>query len=119
MSEKPDIREYLRSLQSDIRKFGTHFRDLVRQVLDGEITQYPVFVASGIPVELGRPFLLKENHDVHWNYHISMLEEFVATGLIAHDKVDEFKKAVGDPMKKACIFLVLGDSGNFIFLPYE
>jgi hypothetical protein len=119
MSEKPDIREYLKSLQSDIRKYGEHFHELVRHVLEGEITKFPLFIASGVPVEIGRPFLSKEDHDLHWNYNVSMLEEFIATGLVGHDKVEEFKKAFGDPMKKACIFLVLGDSGNFIFLPYD
>ena len=109
----------LEAIRNDIRIIGPMMRAFSQHVIEEEISEFPVYVAFQDAVNLGKPFLRKENDHLNWHYNVSILEEFVKRGVVDKDKLDEFLETFGDPEERACIFVVLPEQGGFVFVPYE
>jgi hypothetical protein len=107
----------LLALESDMEDIRPTLLTLTRQVLAQGISKYPVYIAGLAPIAIGKPFISAEIALTQFDYNASVLEEFVAKGLVLRERLPEFKAAFGDPEEKACIFVALPDSSGFVFLP--
>lgn len=109
----------LEAIRNDLRIIGSTMRSFSMHVINEDISQFPVYVASQEAVAIGKPFLTKEKDHLNWNYNVSILEEFVKKGVVSEDKLEDFIETFGDPEERACIFVVLPTEGGFVFVPYE
>ncbi|MFN8397533.1 MAG: hypothetical protein U0176_23125 [Bacteroidia bacterium] len=109
----------LEAIRNDLRIIGSTMRSFSMHVINEEISQFPVYIASQDDVSIGKPFLTKEKDHLNWNYNVSILEEFVKRGVVTEEKLEDFIETFGDPEERACIFVVLPAEGGFVFVPYE
>lgn len=109
----------LDAIRNDLRIIGSTMRSFSMHVINEDISQFPVYIASQDEVSIGKPFLSKEKDHLNWNYNVSILEEFVKRGVVSEEKLEDFLETFGDPEERACIFVVLPDQGGFVFVPYE
>lgn len=119
MSEKPDLQQYLKSLERDIQLNRDLFRNFSLAIVEEGISMFPIYIVSGTDIAMGRPFLNKKDHDVRWNYHASFLEEFIKRGVIQEERSEDFEKAFGNPFTRGCFFFIIGDKGSFVFIDFE
>ncbi len=113
--------ELFNSLQQDLDVCREYIHQLSNGMLRGGVTRYPIFVAQRgeMDVDLGVPLIKREDFDIAWNLAASHLEDFVNKGVIAKDKVDDFKKVYKNPEFFMCVFVVEENSGSFVFMPYD
>lgn len=108
----------LESLRNDVAEVGEQLREIAQQVINENISDYPVFVAAQHWVDIGRPIFDREEVQLNWYFFASLLEEFVKKKIVLPENVAPFKKAFGDPAEKACIFMVNDEGARFVFVPY-
>lgn len=109
----------LESLKNDFAQVKEILRTLAERVVQEGISDYPIFVASREWIEIGKPLISREDLPVNWYFFASMLEEFQKRKLIDSRHLQQFKRAYGEPDDRACIFMVVGEQANFVFIPYE
>lgn len=114
-----DLDIIIESLTSDVAQIGTTFKQVAETVIEEGISEYPVFIASQELVNLGRPIFDQEEFPLNWFFSASILEDFMKREIVLGEKLQQFKKAYGDPMERACIFVVTPEIGQFVFVPYE
>jgi hypothetical protein len=110
---------WLLELKVDLEYYKETLQAIAQEVIKFEVSKYPVFVAHKEEIDLGSKVLDAEEWEAKWDISASHLEEFVAKGLIESEKIDAFKKAYKDPHTHMCVFAFMGESGHFVFLPYE
>ncbi len=109
----------LESIQNDVAQIGDSLKLIAERVINEGISEYPVFIASQEWVELGKPIFDRDSVQLNWFFNASILEDFVRKNLVQTDKVKGFQATYGDPMKRACIFVVTPEVQQFIFVPYD
>ena len=102
-------------LQEELKPYSKVMLDANQQMLDGEVTKYPIFVIHQQQVELGVT-LIKGEED-KWSVQASTLEEFAVKGLIQDHKIDEFRRVFKDPNDYFCLFVLSELGAQFIFIP--
>ena len=109
----------IESIKSDFKIIESHLKEITQRVIDESISTHPIFIASQEMVDIGRPILDRNEVQVNWFFNVSIMEDFVRKGLIQSNKTSEFKRTHGDPLEKACIFVIVGEEGQFLFVPYD
>jgi hypothetical protein len=87
------------------------------QIVKNDISNYPIFVATAMPIDLGKMIIDKEQLEINWYFNASHLEEFAVKELVAEDKIDDFRELYKEHANELCIFVVTGEGGDFVFLP--
>jgi hypothetical protein len=114
-----DLKTIIESLQSDVAQIGGTLRQISETVIAEGISEYPVYIASQQPVTLGKPIFKLDEFPLNWYFNAAILEEFMRRDIVLGEKLNEFKKTYGDPLQKACIFVITPEIGQFVFVPYE
>lgn len=109
----------LRSLEQNLNIYKESIREIADEILDNNVSKYPVFIASREEVNLGRLVIDKEDLALDWSIYASTLEEFVRRGIVKQDRLDLFRKNYKNPREFICLFSILEDNAGFIFLPYD
>lgn len=109
----------LTSLYIDFAKVKETLRGLAKIVINQEISEYPIFIASAEWVQVGKPIFDREEVETNWFFFVSILEEFTKKKLLLKDQIATFKQTYADPETRACIFLIDGNDGRFVFVPYD
>ena len=110
----------LESIQNDVAQIGPQLRVISERVINEEISEYPLFVASQEVVDIGRAIFDRDAIDLNWFFTATILEDFVRRGLISQTKLHEFQRTFGDPLEKACIFVITEQQeGHFVFVPFD
>jgi len=115
---KEDKNAMLLELKRDLEFYKEAIQTVADEILNNDVSKYPVFIAHKTEVAMGRKILDAEELEAKWDISASLLEEFVAKGLILEDKLEDFKQAYKDPAQNMCVFVASENSGNFIFFPY-
>ncbi|MBX2845324.1 MAG: hypothetical protein KTR13_03840 [Saprospiraceae bacterium] len=105
------------SLYSDVDQFRDLFYSLSLEILNNEVSKYPIFVAYQDPVQLGKVLLQRKTHNTNWNINITILEDLVNKGIVQPEKLEEFKKVYKDPEQHFCILAIGLRKSEFIFTP--
>ncbi|MCB0737416.1 MAG: hypothetical protein KDC92_07875 [Bacteroidetes bacterium] len=105
-------------IKRDLEFFKEAIQTVSDEILDNEVSNYPIFVAHKGPVELGRLILPAEQYESKWSISASLLEEFVNKGLIKDERLEDFKRAFKDPKSQMCVFAAGEGLSNFLFFPY-
>jgi len=111
----------LETLQNDLTYYADYLQGLAREILDSGTSKYPVFVAHQQErgLDIGKPILQHAQIETRWSINISLMEEFVAKGIIAREKFADFKQSWKDPEDFMCVFVYAGPASSFVYLPYE
>jgi hypothetical protein len=116
----PDLNgKYLGLISSDFVLVADALKEAAYQIKKRGFSDYPVFVCSQRPIEIGQMLIgVAELNGNKWNYHASMMEEFVQRKLIAEENVELFVQNFKDVEEYACLFVVDGQFTNFVFIPF-
>lgn len=114
-----NAKEILNSLKEDIIFYNKYIKEVASEILDGNFSDFPVFIAHQHEVNLGECILDKDDFNRQWSIHATTLEELIENGIIEDDKAPAFKDVYKDPRKNICIFLITELGGNFVFMPYK
>ena len=104
-------------LHEDVNLCKDYLNTVHAEVVKNGISNYPIFVASQVPVELGKLIIDKKELDIEWSFYASHLEEFAIKEIVKEDKVPEFTKLYKERKDEFCMFVFLEDEFNFVFLP--
>jgi hypothetical protein len=111
--------KYLGLISSDFVLVADALKEAAYQIKKRGFSDFPVFVCSQRPIEIGQMLIgVAELNGNKWNYHASMMEEFVQRKLIAEENVELFVQNFKDVEEYACLFVVDGQFTNFVFIPY-
>ncbi|MEK6547787.1 MAG: hypothetical protein AABZ56_05680 [Bacteroidota bacterium] len=116
----PDLNgKYLGLISSDFILVSDALKEAAYQIKKRGFSDFPVFVCSQRPIEIGQMLIgVAELNGNKWNYHASMMEEFVQRKLIAEENVELFVQNFKDTEEYACLFVVDGQFTNFVFIPF-
>ena len=116
----PDLNgKYLGLISSDFIKVADALKEAAYQIKKRGFSDFPIFVTSQRPIEIGQKLIgVGELHENKWNYHASMMEEFVQRKLIAEENIELFVQNFKDIEEFACLFVVDGQFTNFVFIPF-
>ena len=105
------------SLQKLFKPYKNQLSEAVQTILEQDVSNYPILVASQQVVELGIPLLQKEQMTEGWSMNASTLEEFHAKQIIAVDRVDDFIALYRTHMHALCIAAFTEGGAKFLFIP--
>jgi hypothetical protein len=116
----PDLNgKYLGLISSDFILVADALKEAAYQIKKRGFSDFPIFVCSQRSIEIGQMLIgVNELQGNKWNYHASMMEEFVQRKLIAEENVELFVQNFKDIEEYACLFVVDGQFTNFVFIPY-
>jgi hypothetical protein len=88
----PDLNgKYLGLISTDFIKVSDTLKEAAYQVKKRGFSDFPIFVTSQRPIEIGQKLIgVNELNENKWNYHASMMEEFVQRNLIAEENIELF-----------------------------
>ena len=116
----PDLNgKYLGLISSDFVLVADALKEAAYQIKKRGFSVFPIFVCSQRSIEIGQMLIgVNELHGNKWNYHASMMEEFVQRKLIAEENIELFVQNFKDIEEYACLFVVDGQFTNFVFIPF-
>ena len=116
----PDLNgKYLGLISSDFVLVADTLKEAAYQIKKRGFSEFPVFVCSQRPIEIGQMLIgVGELNGNKWNYHASIMEEFVQRKLIAEENMELFVQNFKDIEEFACLFVVDGQFTNFVFIPF-
>jgi hypothetical protein len=111
--------KYLGLISSDFILVSDSLKEAAYQIKKRGFSDFPVFVCSQRTIEIGQILIgVGELNGNKWNYHASMMEEFVQRKLIAEENVELFVQNFKDTEEYACLFVLDGQFTNFVFIPF-
>ncbi|MHA8049566.1 hypothetical protein V7S79_00450 [Aquirufa sp. ROCK-SH2] len=116
----PDLNgKYLGLISSDFAIVAEPLKEASYQIKKRGFSDYPIFVTSQRVIDIGQKLIgVGELNGNKWNYHASMLEEFVQRNLISLENVELFIQNYKDIEEFCCLFVVDGQFTNFVFIPF-
>ncbi len=109
----------LQELNQNLNIYKESIREISEEIIDNQVSKYPIFIASREETNLGKQIIDKEELALEWSINASTLEEFVRRKIVLENKLEAFKKSYKDPRKFLCVFTLLTENAGFIYLPYE
>ena len=111
--------KYLGLISSDFIKVFESLKETAYQIKKRGFSDFPIFVSSQRTIDIGQKLIgVNELNENKWNYHASLLEEFLQRNLIAEENKELFIQNYKDIEEFACLFVVDGQFTNFVFIPY-
>jgi hypothetical protein len=116
----PDLNgKYLGLISSDFIKVSEALKEAAYQIKKRGFSDFPIFVSSQRTIDIGQKLIgINELNENKWNYHASLLEEFLQRKLISEENQELFIQNYKDIEEFACLFVVDGQFTNFVFIPY-
>ena len=109
----------LQELNQNLNIYKESILEISEEIIDNQVSKYPVFIASREETNLGKQIIDKEELALEWSINASTLEEFVRRKIVLENKLEAFKKSYKDPRKFLCVFALLTENAGFIYLPYD
>lgn len=117
--KKPAADSPLVSLHRDLKVFGESIREVAVEIMVEGLSKYPIFIAHQHELKLGEVILDRNELNTEWTIHASTLEEFVERGVIKPELKQRFIDTYKNPKDFICVFVVVPEGANFVFVPYE
>jgi hypothetical protein len=109
----------LQELDQNLKIYRESMREIAEEILDNQVSKYPIFVAYREDVNVGKLIIDKEELALEWSINASTLEEFLRRNIVKEDKLEAFRKSYKDPRHYLCVFSIMKESAGFIYLPYD
>lgn len=106
-------------ISTDFVLVAEFLKEASYQIRTRGFSKYPIFGVSQNPVQIGERLIgMLEMNENQWNYHASVMEEFVQREIIAEENVEVFKSSYKDPDEFCCLFVLDKDFASFIYIPF-
>ena len=80
--------KYLGIISTDFVLVADFLKEASYQIRTREFSKFPIFGVSQNPAQIGERLIgILEMNDNKWNYHASVMEEYIARGIIAEENV--------------------------------
>ena len=109
----------LESVRNDVALIGKDLKVISQKVIEGGISEYPVYIAAQDFVDIGKQIFDRDSVQLNWFFYASILEDFTRREIVKGDRIKDFQKTFGDPLERACIFVISEGMGQFVFVPYD
>jgi hypothetical protein len=116
---KPATDSPLMSLERDLKFFNDSIREVATEIMVEGLSNYPIFAAHQHELALGEMILDRNDLNTNWSIHASTLEEFIERGIIKKELRQRFVDTYKDPGKFICVFVIVPEGANFVFVPYK
>lgn len=117
-SEENKKESPLLSLKRDLKIYSESIHEVAVEIMVEGLSRYPIFVAHQHEVKLGEPILDHHELNTEWSIHASTLEEFVEKGIVKKELEGRFVKSYKNPDDYMCIFVIVPEGANFVYVPY-
>jgi hypothetical protein len=117
--QKPAADSPLLGLQRDLKVFSESIREVAVEIMVEGLSKYPIFIAHQHEIKLGEVILDRNELNSEWSVHASTLEEFLERGVIKEELKKRFIDTYKNPKDFMCVFVVVPEGANFVFVPYE
>ncbi len=116
----PDLNgKYLGIISSDFALVAEFLKEASYQIRSRGFSKYPIFTTSQNPVPIGQKLIgIHEMNGNQWNYHASLMEEFIQREIIAPENIEVFQTSYKDPDEFCCLFVFDNDFASFVYIPY-
>ncbi len=118
-AQKPAADSPLLSLQRDLKMFSESIREVAVEIMVEGLSKYPIFIAHQHEIKLGEVILDRTELNADWSIHASTLEEFLERGVIKPELKQRFIDTYKSPKDFMCMFVVVPEGANFVFVPYQ
>ena len=105
------------NLKAEIDFYRETLIEVSRDIIDNEISNFPVFIAHEGTIAFGEKILDHNDFGKHWSINATHLDELIRVGLVTKEGEDHFKSAFKDPKEHFCILLISDRSAHFVFAP--
>jgi hypothetical protein len=105
-------------VSSDFVLVSDHLKEASYQIIKRRFSDFPVFILSENPVELGSILFQRNDFSTQYEYRASFFEEFVGKEIIGTESTEFFKENYKNADEYCCLFVVDGPFAGFIYLPY-
>jgi hypothetical protein len=116
--QKPAANSPLVSLERDLKFFSESIREVAVEIMVEGLSRYPIFIAHQHELKLGEVILDRHELNSDWTIHASTLEEFLERGVIKPQLKQRFIDSYKKPNDFMCVFAVVAEGANFVFVPY-
>jgi hypothetical protein len=116
---KPAADSPLVSLERDLKFFDDSIREVATEIMVEGLSNYPIFIAHQHEIQLGEVILDRHDLNSTWSIHASTLEEFLERGVIKKELRQRFEDTYKNPNKFICVFVIVPEGANFVFVPYQ
>jgi len=117
--QKPAADSPLVSLRRDLKMFSESIHEVAVEIMVEGLSKYPIFVAHQHELKLGELILDRQELGSEWSIHASTLEEFLEVGIVKAELKKRFIETYKNPKDFICVFVVVPEGANFVFVPYE
>ncbi|TSJ43872.1 hypothetical protein FO440_06720 [Mucilaginibacter corticis] len=118
-ASKPAGDSPLVSLRRDLKMFSESIHEVAVEIMVEGLSKYPIFVAHQHELKLGELILDRLELGSDWSIHASTLEEFLEVGIVKAELKKRFIENYKNPKDFMCVFVVVPEGANFVFVPYE
>jgi predicted nucleotidyltransferase len=116
--QKPAADSPLISLRRDLKSFSESLYEVAVEIMVEGLSKYPIFVAHQHEIKLGEVIFDRVDLGTEWSINASTLEEFIERGVIKAELKTRFIETYKDPKDFMCVFVVVPEGANFVFVPY-
>jgi len=116
--KKPVAESPLVSLRHDLKMFNEPIKEVAVEIMVEGLSKYPIFIAHQHELKLGEVILDRHDLNSSWSIHASTLEEFLERGVIKPELKQRFVDTYKNPKDFMCVFVVVPEGANFVFVPY-
>ncbi len=109
--------EKLFKLRADLQPYRSLLGQAADTVLEQDVSSYPIFVVHRQAVSIGLPVITRAVGGPEWSIHISTLEELATKRVIGMEKVDNFRQVYKNPEEFLCLFVLIEEGAQFVFIP--
>ncbi len=113
--------QILNSLKADMILSKEIIRETAIEMIEEGFSSFPLFVAHQMEQEvpIGENLIDHKELGLGWSINVSTLDEFLTKAIIKKDREAFFRETYKDPKEFACFFVISGNGGQFVFIPYQ
>lgn len=118
-SNEDVFKKLIDSLNADLDFYAEMIREVSADMIVGNYTEYPIFIASQHEIKIGEKILDHLELARDFSIYATTMEVLIERRIIEQAYKSEFLKTYQDPAKTMCILFVRPDGANFVFRPYK
>lgn len=111
-----DTERRLNKIKKDLEQYHTVMDKASDELVNQEITKYPIFIVSPQSIDLGIPLNGQESK---MNLNISTLEELATKNVVKKERVKSFIEIYKNPNDYYCLFIIDTLGPKFVFTPRD
>jgi hypothetical protein len=114
-----EIAAKLESLKHQLKGIQNEIKEVSYDMIEAGFTEIPIFVAHQENAQIGELLFDRMEYNFPYSINATTIERLVELNIIKEDKLEDFKKAAGNPKKQYCVLWLSGPFSNFIFTPFK